>query len=253
MLKSPTLTLVSDPYLSTTLEEATKDQREKRHVRMMDIPLFGDQLLQVDYLLISHNHRDHYDRATVAAILSTNPRCTLIAPRVMEAQLRREHHCSLVAMDHGTTWRDGAVHIEALKAKHNQYDHTPEGGYPYLSYGIEVDGRKVFFAGDTIPHAPLDTFLRQWAADLAFLPINGCTEELLAKGFASNLSYQEAIALSSSSHVRWTVPCHYDMFTINTEQVGKFVNEANRVGLPYIVPTIGQEFTLDGEGGMRWK
>ena len=114
-------------------------------------------------------------------------------------------------MDHGTTWRDGAVHIEALKAKHNQYDHTPEGGYPYLSYGIEVDGRKVFFAGDTIPHAPLDTFLRQWAADLAFLPINGCTEELLAKGFASNLSYQEAIALSSSSHVRWTVPCHYDM------------------------------------------
>ncbi|MDD4381961.1 MAG: DNA gyrase subunit A, partial [Candidatus Dojkabacteria bacterium] len=75
--------------------------------------------------IIPQTLNPHPENYLVAAILSTNPRCTLIAARVMEAQLRREHHCSLVAMDHGTTWRDGAVHIEALKAKHNQYDHTP--------------------------------------------------------------------------------------------------------------------------------
>ena len=38
------------------------------------------------------------------------------------------------------------------------------------------------------------------------------------------------------------IPCHYDMFTLNTEQIGKFVNYVNnKKGMPdYWIPVIGE-------------
>ena len=88
--------------------------------------------------------------------------------------------------------------------------------------------KRLFFAGDTILHPPLEKFLSSYKASLAFLPINGYTPELIEKGFASNLTYREAIELAIQTNVGITLPCHYDMFTINTEQIGRFINEANR-------------------------
>jgi L-ascorbate metabolism protein UlaG (beta-lactamase superfamily) len=62
VLKTDSLCIVLDPYLSNTLEQATKEQGWKRHIRMMDIPIEPVGLSGVDYLIISHGHRDHYDQ-----------------------------------------------------------------------------------------------------------------------------------------------------------------------------------------------
>ncbi|MDX9825872.1 MAG: hypothetical protein RBU26_13150, partial [Sphaerochaeta sp.] len=83
-------------------------------------------------------------------------------------------------------------------------------------------------------------------------PINGYTQELLEKGFASNLTYREAIELALKANVGITIPCHYDMFTINTEQVGRFVNEANKQGLSYLIPTVYDTYILEQGGTVRW-
>ncbi|PKL11311.1 MAG: hypothetical protein CVV52_14360 [Spirochaetae bacterium HGW-Spirochaetae-8] len=251
VVKSATMCLAIDPYLSTTLEDSTKDQPWKRHVRMMDIPVCAKQLAGVDCVVISHAHRDHYDPETVDNLLKANPGCVLVAPRCLEKRLRDTHRCEVVSMDDGVVMKVRDCTISALKAKHNEYDAGP-CGYPYLSYAIELGGHSLFFAGDTIAHPALALFLQELQPKLAFLPINGYSDELLAKGFASNLTYTDVVELGLSTGIGTIVPCHYDMFTINTEQVGRFVNMANASGLRFLVPTVYDTFKVEQGGSVRW-
>jgi L-ascorbate metabolism protein UlaG (beta-lactamase superfamily) len=252
VLKTDSLCIVLDPYLSNTLEQATKEQGWKRHIRMMDIPIEPVGLSGVDYLIISHGHRDHYDQATVSGILLSNPACTVIAPKALAQKIKAEQICRVVSLDDGRHWDEKGLSINAIRAKHNNYDQKEETGYPYLSYAIRLSSHTLFFAGDTIPHPPLESFLSSIKAEIAFLPINGYTQELLEKGFASNLTYREAIELALKVNVGITIPCHYDMFTINTEQVGRFVNEANKQGLSYLIPTVYDTYILEQGGTVRW-
>jgi L-ascorbate metabolism protein UlaG (beta-lactamase superfamily) len=252
ILKTDSLCVILDPYLSNTLEEATKGQSWKQHIRMMDIPIGPNELSDVDYLIISHGHRDHYDPATVRGILSSSPGCTLIAPKALASRIVEEHGCRVIGLDDGKYWEENGLSLNPIKAKHNNYDHDKTTGYPYLSYAINLASHTLFFAGDTIAHPPLEDFLSSSKVELAFIPINGYTTELLKKGFASNLTFQQAISIALQSKVGITVPCHYDMFTINTEQIGRFVNEANQQGLSYLVPTVYDTYILEQGGTIRW-
>ena len=252
VLKTDSLCIVLDPYLSNTLEEATKEQSWKRHIRMMDIPIGPNELPEVDYLIVSHGHRDHYDPATVKGILSSNSGCTLISPKSLASRIQKEYGCRVIGLDDGQYWEENGLGLNPIKAKHNTYDYDKTKGYPYLSYAIHLASHTLFFAGDTISHPPLIDFLSRREVELAFLPINGYTPELLKKGFASNLTSQQAISIALQTKVGVTVPCHYDMFTINTEQIGRFVNEANRQSLSYLVPTLYDTYILEQGGSIKW-
>ncbi len=253
LVKTSTLSLVVDPYLSTTLEDATRDQDWKRHIRMMDIPIQPSLLGGIDYILLSHAHRDHYDPESVSGIRQASPQCAIIAPRTLVPRLEAEQGGRIVGLDDGMEWRDGDLSIVGVRAKHNDYDHQEGLGYPYLSYAVSLCGHTLFFAGDTVDHEALRSFLGDCGPELAFLPINGYTQELIEKGFASNLNFSEAVAVAKGARVGITVPCHYDMFTINTEQVGRFVNEANRRRLRYLIPTLFDTFVLQAGGTATWK
>ncbi|ADY14283.1 MBL fold metallo-hydrolase [Sphaerochaeta globosa] len=252
VLKTDSLCIVIDPYLSTTLEKATMEQSWKRHIRMMDILIEPIELSKVDYILISHEHRDHYDQVTVSGILSSNPACTVIASKALAQRIKAEQNCRVISLDDGQHWDENGLTIDSIRAKHNNYDQKEETGFPYLSYAIRLSSHTLFFAGDTIPHPPLEAFLSSIKPEMAFLPINGYTQELLEKGFASNLTYLEAINLALKTNVEIAIPCHYDMFTINTEQVGRFVNEANKQGLSYLIPTVNDTYILEQGGTIRW-
>ena len=252
ILKTDSLCIVLDPYLSITLEEATKAQSWKRHIRMMDIPIDPTEIFHVDYLIISHGHRDHYDPVTVKGILSSSPNCTIVAPKALASRIQEEQGCRTIGLDDGQRCQENGLVIDPIRAKHNNYDQDQTTGYPYLSYAISLSSHTLFFAGDTIAHPTLEKFLTNHKTELAFLPINGYTVELLEKGFASNLTYLETVDLALRTKIGITVPCHYNMFTINTEQIGRFVNEANRRGLSYLVPTVYDTYILERGGTVRW-
>ena len=245
--------IVVDPYLSTTLEEATRNQSWKRHIRMMDIPVPPEELDEVNYILISHDHRDHYDYASVKPIATCSRQARIIAPNTMEDHLLKDGFHDMVLLDDGKSFHTDSFQCIALKAAHNDFMRS-DAGYPFLSYIIKEDGGLTFFlAGDTVYYPGMEDILRSYDIDVAFLPINGWSEELIEKGFASNLTFREAVDIALSARIGAVVPCHYGMFTINTEQVGRFVNYANQRGLKYIVPTDGDIFSVGKRGDFTWK
>jgi len=48
--------------------------------------------------------------------------------------------------------------------------------------------------------------------------------------------------LGKAIGARCVIPCHYDMFTFNTADVGKFIAEAEKQGQPHRVLRHGEMF-----------
>ncbi|WP_317855418.1 MBL fold metallo-hydrolase [Chakrabartyella piscis] len=242
LLRTPKKTVAIDLYLSTTIEDSTSNQPWKRHIRMMPIPVIPEKLEGVDLYLCSHGHRDHYDVATIQALQNQNTEMDLILPKpCMEMAKNDGFTNGIPAIAHEIIGYDG-VQIKPIPAKHNAFDCTETGDYPYLGYILDFDGIRVYHAGDCILHDGLVELLQEEKIDLAILPINGSTPELIAKGFQSNFDYKEAPFICKEGNIPFMIPCHFDMFTINTEQVGKFVNYANHQmqDVGYWVPIIGE-------------
>lgn len=253
VIKGETATLVFDPYLSTALEDATRDNERIRHVRMMPIPALPQELDFCDYIFCSHDHADHYDRASVSGILAN--RGTVIVPPAAEASLLADGIPAerIVTVGAGESRTLGGITIRAVQAKHNEFDWSPETGYPYVGFIVEMDGMTIYHAGDTIWFPELAQLLRAHCVDIAIVPVNGGDEDRVERGFASNLMFDEAARLCREIGAAYMIPCHFDMFTINTVEIGRFVNYVNRQrDMPsYWIPVIGQRLSLTHENLKR--
>ena len=141
------------------------------------------------------------------------------------------------------------LEISAIKAKHNHFDYTEEYGYPYVGYIIRTGGVTLYHAGDTILFDELPELLKRQGVDIGIIPVNGYDELRIKTGFQSNFMYNEAADLAKYAGVKVMIPCHYDMFTANTEQIGRFVNYINgQEGMPkYLLPIIGEALMIDKE------
>ena len=249
VVKTPQYCLVTDPYLSTTLEDLTRDLGpEMRHVRMMPVPVAPEALTCVDFILCSHDHGDHYDAASVKGILKGSPNARVIVPPAAAPSLARDGIDPLCVqpVGEGDRFVQEGLEITAIRAKHNAFDYTEAFGYPYVGYIIRTAGRTIYHGGDTILFDELPGLLRAQNIDIGFMAINGYDDARIRVGFQSNCTYAETAELARAAGVRLVIPCHYDMFTANTEQVGKFVNYMNAgQDMPaYLVPVIGEPFVL---------
>jgi len=241
VLRTAEVCIVTDPYLSTTLEDATRDQPWKRHVRMMPIALPPEALDCVDYIVCSHGHRDHCDPPSILGILRGSPQAKVIVPPAVTAQMEWLPKENTVSVGVGDLYEGGTLSVTAIPAKHNQFDWTEEYGYPYVGYILHFGDLCIYHAGDTILHDDLPRLLAEEKPDIAIVPINGGTPELVAVGFQSNLNGQEAADLCRSAGVKLMIPCHYDMFTINTAPAETFTAYADSSPEmpPYAVPEVG--------------
>lgn len=244
--------IVTDPYLSTTLEDLTKDfGPEMKHIRMTPIPVNPWDLHCVDYVICSHDHGDHYDRASVEGILEGSPNCKVIGPPAVIAaclkdSISKERLISVGTEDEYTL---GGLKITAMKAKHNNFDYSDEYGFPYVGYFIRLGSTCIYHAGDTILFDGIRELISKENVDIGLIPINGYDDQRVKAGFQSNFKYSEAADLAMDTGIKMMIPCHYDMFTANTEQVGNFVNYINSVrGMPaYKIPVIGSPLIFSKE------
>ena len=227
VVKSPTGTMVIDPYLSEHL--TTKYEGTARpHVRMTRSPCRGSDLRGVDLVLSSHKHSDHLDPGTMPELLEASPEATLVLPEALI-----EHAVGLglpadrlVGLDAGREFHHRGFRVQAIPSAHEGLDTDTQGRHLYLGYIIEVEGLRLYHSGDTLFYDGLAEHLGDRPFDVLFLPINGRDP---ARGVAGNMSAAEAVALATVVRPRYLVPHHYEMFTFNTVPIGDFESEAVRL------------------------
>jgi L-ascorbate metabolism protein UlaG (beta-lactamase superfamily) len=122
-----------------------------------------------DLILITHEHYDHFSPDDIARVAT--PRTTLIGPASVTAQV---DGVATVTLSAGETATVSGVIVTAVAAYNidkfrepGEVFHPPAAGG--LGYVVELDGRRVYHAGDTdaIPE------MRDVRCDVALLPVSG--------------------------------------------------------------------------------
>ncbi len=243
VIKSPDGLLVLDPYLSDSLTHKYADT-DKPHVRMTELCLDPGTLRSVDVITSSHNHTDHLDAETLIPLLAANPEAAFVIPEANREFVAHRLGCDAdkpLGLNDGQSLKVAGMTIHAVPAAHDELDTDEQGRHRYLGYVVQTSGGTIYHSGDTLMFDGLVDRLKRFDIDLALLPINGKRPE---RRVASNLFGDEAARLAHDIDARLVLPCHYDMFTFNTEPPDLFVETCRQLGQAHRVLACGERLHL---------
>jgi L-ascorbate metabolism protein UlaG (beta-lactamase superfamily) len=118
-----------------------------------------------DIILVSHDHRDHFSRDDIEAIVK--PSTVVVSIDAVQSGLPKTVKAFRLVMPGDTIEVEG-IPIEAVPAYNiGKKFHPKEKGH--VGFVVDVDGRKIYHAGDTdlIPE------MKDIDADVILLPIGG--------------------------------------------------------------------------------
>ncbi|MEO1835706.1 MAG: MBL fold metallo-hydrolase [Akkermansiaceae bacterium] len=242
--------LLFDPYLSDSLTRKYADT-DKEHVRMTELVLDPAQLDFVKLVTSTHNHTDHLDGETLTAIAAAAGGISLALPEANIEFARGRLGAAKVdylGLDEKVGKASGPFDLEGVAAAHNEVERDTEGRCKFLGFRVRFGEFCVYHSGDTLWHDELVAQLIDGKPEVAvaILPINGNKPE---RRVAGNLNGVQAAALGKAIGAGVVVPCHYHMFSFNTEEPGEFVAECEKLGQGYQVMTCGERLTVEAPPG----
>lgn len=210
--------LLIDPWLSP---------HEDRLIEPAPFELVSEA---IDWVLVTHEHLDHFDPAFLRRLAQRSPGAQLIMPAPIAALAEDILDCRPVAP--GDRLELGGICVSVVPARHAV---IPAHGYSdwggrFVGYVLRSGGPTIYHAGDTIPGEELVAALRDEAVEIALLPANGRDAEREAREIAGNLDAREAVELAAAIGARILVPYHWDGIAGNTERAGRAADEAAAAG-----------------------
>ena len=155
LLDLPGLRILTDPFLRDRLGPL------RRHGPRPDPAALG----QVDVVLLSHAHPDHFDRRSLGGI---GGQPLVIVPVGMGKAVRGLGLADREVVAGDTVPIAGGWTITAVPARHWRWPGTPRART--LGYLVEAPGRPgIYFAGDTAPYRAMRDFADR--VDIALLPV----------------------------------------------------------------------------------
>jgi L-ascorbate metabolism protein UlaG (beta-lactamase superfamily) len=118
-------------------------------------------------ILVTHEHGDHYNAETLAALAGAETR--LLTNPAVHAMLPADLQARATAIGNGETTTANAIGIEAVPAYNTTADrlqYHPQGRDN--GYVLAIDGRRVYIAGDT---EDIPEMRALEGIDIAFLPM----------------------------------------------------------------------------------
>lgn len=142
------VTLLFDPYLKPSPG------------RTWEPPAAPEEITAVDLVFCSHPHSDHLDPSAVKGIAGAAPQTRFVVPdgAVQEVVGLGVPTERLVGATVGQTVSLGPVRVHAVPAAHGDggtpvveyvWEPDPERGYRFIGFVFELNGVRVYHAGDT--------------------------------------------------------------------------------------------------------
>lgn len=192
-----------------------------------------EDLPPIHLVLISHDHYDHLDVATVKR-LAAQHRPRFLVPLGLRAWFAQLGITDVEELDWWEHRTMRALTITAVPAQHFS-GRTPWDRNRRLWSGWTVAGRdrRLYFAGDTGYWEGLREIARLGPFDLAAIPIGAYLPEWLMK--PNHTTPEEALRLLGDVEAERLVPIHWGTFDLADEPLEeppvRLAHEARRLGL----------------------
>lgn len=186
--------------------------------------------IEADYILVSHGHGDHVGDLIS---LAKQTKATIIAiPEVIGWVMKQgvEHvhpmNFGKFKFDFGTVRMVWATHSAGL----------PDGGYGGNPAGfvLELDGKQIYFAGDTGLTLEMKLLADLYKLDYAILPIGG----------NYTMDVDDAVIAADYINCSKIIGVHYDTFPVIEIDSKMAVESFKRAQKQLLLPAIGEMIGL---------
>jgi len=208
--------ILTDPILSDLAPVM-----RRRHA----LPCNTAALTGIDYILLSHGHRDHLDIPSLTLLAGQNPGVTVLCPLGFEKILRSIgfHHVQEAAWWQQYTMPKG-IAVTFLPARHwNRRWLWDFNTTLWGSFWISGGKKKVYFAGDSAyRHHYKDIYHTMGSPDICLMPVGAYKPHFVMKW--AHMSPVEAVQAFRDLGGDLFIPMHYGTFDLSDEPASEPVS-----------------------------
>lgn len=188
--------------------------------RAAPLPCDTNKLTNIDYLLLSHDHRDHLDKKTITKIAANNSSLKILAPLGAKKRIK-----NIAIQEAGWFQRfevGNDIQIIFLPARHwgrrglNDYNKVLWGSFLIIDRGV-----KIFFAGDSAYDKRMfqDIHALFGDIDICLLPIGAYAPQWLMA--SEHMNPEEAFEAFNDLGGKLFIPMHYGTYDLADEPMGE--------------------------------
>jgi L-ascorbate metabolism protein UlaG (beta-lactamase superfamily) len=196
--------------------------------RRTPFPFYPPLLKKLDYILLSHDHRDHMDKPSLALLARNNPNAQYLAGLGMKPLIRRFTGSTAIQEAGWYQQYNASLKITFVPARHwsrrGLFDPNKRlwGGFV-----IEGNNKRIFFGGDSGYDVHFNTIGNTFGGfDYAILGIGAYQPEWFMH--PAHQSPADALRAMDDLQAKHMIPMHYGTFDLSDEPMGMPVHELLR-------------------------
>jgi L-ascorbate metabolism protein UlaG (beta-lactamase superfamily) len=193
--------------------------------RKVAMPFSPDSLKSINYLLVSHDHRDHFDKKSVKILVENNPDMEALVP-LNGSRLFRDKDLRSVKIQEAGWYQEyrltESIRIIFLPAKHwGKRGLNDENKTLWGSFLIISNNTKIFFSGDTAYDKDLFKEIRNLFGDIdiCLLSIGAYSPQWFMS--VAHVNPEEAVQIFEDLGGKILIPMHYGTFDLSDEPMGE--------------------------------
>src|SRR6185369_16969352 len=233
--------LLIDPWLTNPSNPEAKDSKDA----LAAVP-------KVDYILITHGHRDHVGDAVeiakkTGAVLIANSELAANLVKLADFPSKQAETDALMGIGGEIQIADGEVTIAMTPAIHSSSVYNPKAGpsEPERAYGgnpagfvIAIkNGPTIYHSGDTAYFKDMETIGESYPIDVALLNIGG----------HFGMEPRMAARAAQSLRARLAIPQHFGTFPGITPNANRFAAELKKLRIGFYEMKPGETIVFRGK------